>query len=196
MSPKTTEQFNEIREKSRQKIKDVALELFASNGYHNTAVSKIAQAAGVSKGLLYNYYKGKEALLLDIINDALIFKEENFISILKQDKEGEEILADFLNHVVDEVETHLQYWKLLTAISFQTEVQAILKPMFEEKMGEYMPVGIALFTKLGYEKPWQEMLLFSAAVDGILLQYMNMPPAMYPLREMVDLLLNKYRKDV
>lgn len=196
MSPKSTEQFNEIRNKSRQNIKDVALELFASNGYHNTSVSRIAKEANISKGLLYNYFENKEALLLDIINDALIFKEENFINVLKADKPAPEILADFLNRIVDEVETHVQYWKLLTAISFQGEVQAILRPMFEEKMAEYMPVGINLFAKLGYENPWQEMLLFSASLDGILLQYMNMPPEMYPLEEMINLLLNKYIKDV
>ena len=48
MSPKTKEQVEEIRAKRMAQIKEVALELFAHDGYYNTSISKIAKAANIS----------------------------------------------------------------------------------------------------------------------------------------------------
>ena len=50
MSPRTKDQFEEIRNKSRENIEKIALELFAIKGYHATSVSQIAEKAGISKG--------------------------------------------------------------------------------------------------------------------------------------------------
>src|SRR5260370_36749775 len=46
-------------------------ELFAQYGYSGTSINMIADAGGVSKGLLYHYYPDKEAVLFDIIFDHL-----------------------------------------------------------------------------------------------------------------------------
>ncbi|HRW21852.1 MAG TPA: helix-turn-helix domain-containing protein, partial [Bacteroidales bacterium] len=63
MSPRTPEQFEEIRLSKHKLILDTAMKLFASSGYHNTSISKIAKEAGISKGLIYNYFDSKEDLL-------------------------------------------------------------------------------------------------------------------------------------
>ena len=71
MSPKTKEQFESIRQRSRDTIKQTALELFGRQGYHSTSISAIAKAAGVSKGLMYNYFESKEALLVEIMTEVI-----------------------------------------------------------------------------------------------------------------------------
>ncbi len=50
MTPRTPSQFREIREEKKSLLMDVALRHFASEGYHNTTISKIARQAGISKG--------------------------------------------------------------------------------------------------------------------------------------------------
>ncbi len=45
--------------------------LFAKNGYDRTSMAEVAAACGVSKALLYHYYKGKETLLFDILRAHL-----------------------------------------------------------------------------------------------------------------------------
>lgn len=47
---------------TRQKIQGAALELFASQGFHNTTMEQIASAADVARKTLYNYYPLKEAI--------------------------------------------------------------------------------------------------------------------------------------
>lgn len=49
---------------TQQRILDVALTLFASNGYEETTMRDIAAAAGCSLGLAYRYFASKEDLIL------------------------------------------------------------------------------------------------------------------------------------
>lgn len=57
----------EQAEQRRNQLVDVALTLFAERGIDAVPVSEIAQAAGVSQGLLYHYFQSKDDLLLAII---------------------------------------------------------------------------------------------------------------------------------
>jgi AcrR family transcriptional regulator len=52
-----------------------ALEVFARNGYRNTTLEEIGEAAGVTKGAIYHYFANKESLLLAVIEhyQALAF---------------------------------------------------------------------------------------------------------------------------
>jgi AcrR family transcriptional regulator len=54
------------QERRHQRILAAAEQLFATQGFAKTTVEEIASAAGVSKGLLYQHYESKEALLLAI----------------------------------------------------------------------------------------------------------------------------------
>jgi TetR/AcrR family transcriptional regulator, cholesterol catabolism regulator len=50
-------------EERRVQILDTALAVFAEKGYANTTIIDIAGAAGISSGLMYHYFPGKEKLL-------------------------------------------------------------------------------------------------------------------------------------
>jgi AcrR family transcriptional regulator len=53
-------------EAQRGAIRDAAARLFADRGYAAASIAEIAAACGVSKALLYHYYRDKEHLLHDI----------------------------------------------------------------------------------------------------------------------------------
>src|SRR5580698_8171807 len=76
--PRRPEQFKALREKSREKILSAALDLFANKGYDATSIDSIAKAAGISKGLIYNYYESKKAVLLAIFEDVMNEGEKIF----------------------------------------------------------------------------------------------------------------------
>jgi AcrR family transcriptional regulator len=59
MSPRTQAQFTEMRETRRLQIMEAALELFATDGYGHCTISRLAAHAGISKGLMYNYFSSK-----------------------------------------------------------------------------------------------------------------------------------------
>ncbi|MBI5845728.1 MAG: TetR/AcrR family transcriptional regulator [Deltaproteobacteria bacterium] len=57
------------REQRYQTILSVAENLFSTEGYHATSMDRIAQAAEVSVGTLYFYFKNKEDLLVQLLSD-------------------------------------------------------------------------------------------------------------------------------
>lgn len=54
----------------RRQIVDAAVELFIARGFHKTTTRQIAQAAGISIGLLYEYVASKEDVLY-LVCDAI-----------------------------------------------------------------------------------------------------------------------------
>ncbi|MDJ0786455.1 MAG: TetR/AcrR family transcriptional regulator [Myxococcota bacterium] len=58
-------------ERTRQRILDAAGQSFAAAGYAKTTVEDIAARAGVSKGLVYHHFRGKEAVHRAVLRRTL-----------------------------------------------------------------------------------------------------------------------------
>ena len=131
MSPRTPQQFKEMREEKMTHIMNVALEHFANDGYFRTPISDIAKHAGISKGLMYNYFESKEALLraivhksvneiyhnLDLNRDGYLSNEEFEIFIRKLDKMLRE---------------NKYFWRLLFQLLAQNDVREQFLNAFPE----------------------------------------------------------------
>ncbi len=59
-----------IRDTRREEITAAARDLFSRKGYHGTTIPEIARAAGISTGLIYYIFPGKEDILLACCEDA------------------------------------------------------------------------------------------------------------------------------
>jgi AcrR family transcriptional regulator len=60
------EGLRELKKRAtRQRISDVATEMFLARGFESVAVTEVATAAGVSEKTVYNYFPTKESLVLD-----------------------------------------------------------------------------------------------------------------------------------
>jgi AcrR family transcriptional regulator len=53
-------------EATRERILDVALELFTGQGYDKTSLRDIAERLGITKAALYYYFERKEEILLEL----------------------------------------------------------------------------------------------------------------------------------
>ncbi len=58
-------------EETRRRILDAATEVFAEYGFFKAPVELIAERAGVSKGLIFWYFKRKDDLVLEVASKAL-----------------------------------------------------------------------------------------------------------------------------
>ena len=122
MSPKTPKQFQEMREEKRTLIMDVSLEHFAKEGYHNTTINHIAKHAGISKGLMYNYFESKEVLLTEIINRSM----DEMSSDFDPDKDGyfsEEEFELFIRKLFHLLKEKLSFWRLFYQLIVQKDVR-------------------------------------------------------------------------
>lgn len=64
--------FRRRKEERPQEITEAALAAFAERGYAATRVDDVAKRAGVSKGLLYLYFKTKEELFKAVVRSLVV----------------------------------------------------------------------------------------------------------------------------
>lgn len=84
------------RQRRLARILTAAEELFASHGFAKTTVEEIAAAAGVSKGLVYDHYVSKEALL-GAIWERLV---EDWTRAVREIKFDDSSIADSIGALV------------------------------------------------------------------------------------------------
>ena len=82
--------FQRRKEERPAEITQAALEAFAEHGYAATRVDDVAKRAGVSKGLLYLYFKTKEELFKAVIRSAVVPR----IDALKTEIDDTELTAE------------------------------------------------------------------------------------------------------
>lgn len=54
----------------REQILDVAVSVFARNGFHSTSMNDVADAAGVTKPVLYQHFESKQDLYRALLEEA------------------------------------------------------------------------------------------------------------------------------
>jgi AcrR family transcriptional regulator len=163
--PRTSEQFETMREASKEVLIQAALELFARHGFEQTSVRMIARQAGVSLGLLYNYFESKEALLVTIF-------ERGMQDVLKSFQEAdtgatpEAKLKRLIGSSFEILREHKAFWQVFYSLRAQPGIAEILpKEMLEwhwrihEQLEGYLK-------QLKHPNPQATAWLLFAAIDG------------------------------
>ncbi len=174
MSPRTTKQNQEIREIKRQQILDTALNLFSDSGFHATSISKIAKEAGISKGLMYNYFESKEALLFAIVDEI----STEIMDMMNPDHDDEittQEMEDFFTLMFDSLNEKREHWKLYYQITMQKDVLEYLTEQSKSERTVKNNQLIAKYFMERFENPQVEMLLFSSLFKGFSMQYVFAP---------------------
>lgn len=172
-----------------RKILDAALELFGTVGYESTSISKIAAKAGVSKGLIYNYFESKDDLLRKLIDDLL--------------KVGDDLMADAYvddpKKTLENIIRLLFKWfrkndrlnRLLFGLSTQIDRFDFIHELANTKMNGYILMLEELLKAADIADHKTEARILATVFDGIGVQYMVLKDD-YPLDEMESMLVKKY----
>jgi AcrR family transcriptional regulator len=56
---------------TRERLRAAALELFGEKGYDGASMTALADRVGIAKPSLYNYYRSKDELLLDLVEEGM-----------------------------------------------------------------------------------------------------------------------------
>jgi len=79
----------------RERLLDIATEIFLEQGYKNAKISEIANRAGASKTTLYARYPTKAELFVAVITRRTRVLQESFAEILIPGKPLEKVLDEF-----------------------------------------------------------------------------------------------------
>lgn len=122
MSPRTPKQFKEIRDEKVNLIMEVALEHFAGEGYYRTTINHIARHARISKGLMYNYFESKEALLKAIVHKSVNEIYHHFDIDMDGYLSANE-LEIFIRKLDQMLKEKKSFWRLLFQLLSQKDVR-------------------------------------------------------------------------
>ncbi len=190
MVPKTPEQLKEIYQEKRLKIIQSALSLFAHTGFHSTSISQIAKAASISKGLIYNYFESKEALLEAIIVEGinLMLSGMGDISEIKTEAEFEAMVNNSFEMTLQNVEFFRLYFSILT----QEEVSEKYKTKFMELVEPFIQLLAGYYANKGIPNPELHALMLGSLLDGVFIDYF-LAPDLYPLEPIKQLIIEKFK---
>lgn len=137
--------------KTRERLLDVARQLFASNGVEKTTMNDIATASDKGRRTIYTYFKNKREIYEAVIereSDAIVMKLRG---IVNSDLEPEEKLRRFLNARFDIVEETIRTSTTSQLLSYLTldykrlerirllavaKEQELIKEMIDEGVGK------------------------------------------------------------
>lgn len=86
---------------TRDRVFEIAAEVFHRKGYDNTSMSDVAMAAGLTKAGLYHHVSSKESLLYTVLDSGLDLTESYVMKPL-------EPIADPLDRLKTMIELHLR----------------------------------------------------------------------------------------
>ena len=164
--PKSAEQLEKVREESRERIVRAALALFARHGFERTSIRMIAREAGISQGLMYNYYEGKEELLRAIYARSMAEVRASF-----EERSLEAAPAERIERVIRgsllATGRNLEFWRLTYGLRMQP---AVLAGAADDIRGwsEWLRREIeVVFETAGVPSPAVETAVLFALIDGV-----------------------------
>ena len=88
----------------KEKIIEAGFNLICKNGYYNTNTAEIAKEAGVSTGILYQYFKDKYDILIEGLEkygNSIFFPILKTTDIKFDKKDFEKLLRQMINHYIN-----------------------------------------------------------------------------------------------
>lgn len=192
--------------KTRQKLLEVARELFAHKGLEATTMNDIAAASGRGRRTLYTYFRNKEEIYYAVIEEELERLSEKMDEVAVMDVEPEEkiftLIYTHLSIIRDTVARNgtlrAEFFRNIWMVekvrkTFDVEEHRILQKVLQEGVdkGRFRIENVGLMADIvyysvkGLEVPYiYDRLGVGLSEDetypivkGIVMRVLNMPPA-------------------
>lgn len=186
----TPEKNIPIDDVKKREIRNIALEVFASEGYFSTTGATIAKRAGITEEMLFLNFETKENLLHAIVAESvhLIFDSID----TNQDGQLQEVeLLFFINDYFDSIEKNPDFFRHFYSLRFQTGVVALYKKELIEIVTPLLNIMMDYFKKEGAENPKMETRFLVSLLDGIAMNFV-LEPDRYQIDAMQQKVLNMY----
>jgi AcrR family transcriptional regulator len=126
----------------RRQLLDVALRVFAEQGFHDASMNDIAEAAGVTKPVLYQHFGSKRELFSELLTDVGNELQETIIKALTSAQSGHEMVELGFAAYFRFVDEHRDAFRLFYGGSFARDAE------FAEVVGQVESAVAALVAGL------------------------------------------------
>jgi TetR/AcrR family fatty acid metabolism transcriptional regulator len=189
----------DVSEERKAQIIESAIKVFARDGFSGARMDDVAAESGVSKGLLYWYFKGK-AEIISAIADMLFSGEfrrmEEFVA---EDRTACECLEEFLNLFLKDLRRMSKVMPVVYEFYAMAFRNTVVRRVMQNYLKRYLAIMEPVFQR-GMDRGEfaagnaREMAItFGAALEGTMLLWSYSPKLFDPeeqLRAAMTLVLN------
>jgi AcrR family transcriptional regulator len=173
-----------MREASRGRILKAAMRHFATHGYAGTSIRTIAGSAGISVGLVYNYFPTKADLLGALFEESMRDVRASFASADAASTPAERI-ERLVRSAFEILDANRDFWRLSYGVRMQPAVVKGLGKRLQSWMKTIQSTLARYLEEAGSERPELDAALLFALIDGVSQQYV-LDPRNYPLADVAD----------
>lgn len=154
----------------RNRIIEKGFKLMCEKGYYNTNTAEIAEYAGVSTGIIYQYFNDKKDIFIEGVknySDKIMYP---MINILETEKIESDNLKVILKNVIDNfIKTHTiskrAHEELMAMSHLDEDVSKIFKE-YEFKMTEKI-VTLLNYNGIHIENPTEKVHIAVGIIDNL-----------------------------
>ncbi len=168
----------ELKKDTKRKLFQVAAELFSRDGYYKVSVREICEAAGVTKPVLYYYFKDKENLLFEMIKETRITVNQLVEKYIINETKFVDQLEGVIKLYIEFINDHSHFVQLSTFIQFMAAPEKVKQYKYDTTREDWEKITrlFLLAQKNGELKQGIEPLLlaknFIGSIIIILSSYM------------------------
>lgn len=179
-------------DEKRKKIYQAALTVFSEDGFHQATMNKIATLSGVAKGTVYEYFKSKEELLNQLLEERYEEIVERISAICDRGTDILEQTREMIEFWVGFIEENPQLYRLIQSEAiFQRSGE---KVMFYDYMISHLPMFKERIVALNREKNLKTTSFYTTFygilgfIDGVAQKWFRCQMD-YPLKDEIPVIL-------
>ncbi len=134
----------------RERIIEIAGDLYAENSYMEIDMRMIAERCGIAVGTLYNYFPNKESLFISILEENWGKGLQNLLDIVKSDKKQELKIESFLGTLHTNI---IKYQGIGNEVFIREKDKLVLLKKFVQKRVEQITDILAQLIQ-GLSQEW------------------------------------------
>jgi len=142
MTPKMPPEYFELR---RKQIVEAAWQLFAEKGYRETTVRDLAAKLGVSTGVLYTYFKGKDEIV-EALEDRSSGRNEAFYKLLSEEESVRRAIGVILERYADS--SRSEEWRIAARANINLIVESLRHEELRESTSALYRESLEMLVKL------------------------------------------------
>lgn len=158
------------KKNAKQQILNVALEMFASQGYHKTSTGAICKEAGISTGLLFYHFSSKE-ILLNAIVKMILSKIDRTLDYPEND-DPKKVLSTIIDVFFNSLQNDRKYWDLYMSLLYQPDTKNQIGKGVLEHSIKYRRTIFHLMESLGSTNPKGDSFEFEVFRVGVFASYL------------------------
>ena len=126
--PRTSEQFQQMRNEREDSILHAGMYLFATRGYESTTADAISKIANCSHGLVFHYYPTKDKLYKAVIEKSVTPIIGNMVHKLNFNQKAKDVFKDAIDLFFSGLKSENDEFAWAISLLLDIHLQTLIEP--------------------------------------------------------------------